>query len=125
MAGEITITSSVRVIKVPIDQNGIQVTNEKVDQSGSGYVGDTLTLAVGVDTVIPFTNLTVPGIWQVRHSGILGGTLDVGPESGGVIIPLDNLNTGEVAMGRIKSGVVLRVRALVAVIVAEFFIVED
>lgn len=124
MVNEITTSSSVKVKKGLVDKNGIPVKSKKINQAGTGYTGDTLTLAVGVDTVIPVGNLTTPGIWQVRHSGS-AGTLEVGPEDTGAIVPLDELNPGEDAKGRIKVGAVLRVRALTAIVLCEYFVVEN
>ena len=91
MAGEITLNGSVQLKKGKINEPGITVKSLKVDQAGNGYQGNTLQLLVGIDTVVPVTLLTTPGIWQVRHTGTTG-TLEVGPESGGVIVPLDKLN---------------------------------
>lgn len=124
MAKELSITNSIQLTNGEIKGQGIVVSGTQFDQTGNGYQSGSLTLSAGVDTVVPVNELTTPGLWVIQHAGS-AGTLEIGPESGGVIVPLDKLKPGEVASGRIKSGVVLRVQAITADLVAAFFIAED
>lgn len=123
MADEITVQTglSVRNGTFTFSQQPGQI---RVDQAtaGGGNPG-TLTIATS-DTAIDLSDMTAPGYLWVRN---LDDTnyVEIGPDSGGTMIPLVKLKAGEVALFRLAGSVTLKAKANTAACEVQLHCVED
>lgn len=108
MANEINISVNLQVNKGDFTFNRQkQIT---VDQSGTGG-GNPGTLSIGTsDTAVTFTGLTTPKYCFVQNLHA-SQTVDVGPDSGGAIVDLITLASGEIALFPLHASTTLRMQA--------------
>ncbi len=109
MSDEITVTAALRCsngdFRLDVNPGSVQI-----DQAIAAG-GNPGTVSIGtVDTAISFTGLTTPGYVWMRN---LDGTnyVDIGPDSGGTMVPCLRLKAGEVALFRLSAGVTLKGKA--------------
>ena len=125
MSNEIKIINTILLNKGESKNQGLTV-DDKFTQTGNGYQGTTLNLTAAADTVVPVDKLTTGTYWNVKVTSLdSGASVQVGPESGGVIIPLDELDEeGEGAGGKLESSAVLRVKAIGGDAQVAYFVTE-
>jgi len=123
---DILITNTININKGTIRDRGLKVNNLVLSQTGSGYQSGTLDIGAGVTVDLPIDELTTAGVWNLQVSeAATGATLQVGPNNGGAILPMDELNETEVASGRIASGAGVKLKAIGGAVKVEFFVAED
>jgi hypothetical protein len=99
VAGEIALQAS-----LSLSVGGCQISrsfSNRRDQSTANIRGQTLT--VNGDVALDVSELTSPGYFWVQNIDLEGQTLELGPDVGGSIRPILELQPLDVAMFRITG----------------------
>ena len=124
MTDEINKISNITVNKNNVTNQGMSV-NKRFNQIGEGYQGGTIEITSGATVELPIDQLTTPGMYQLQFiSGDSGATVQVGPDNGGTILPMDEIYVGEVSDGRVSSGVTIKIKAVGGDVTVETFVAE-
>ena len=120
MANEIRFRADLRVVNGNLDVR--QQKDKQSDQTTAGAVSRTQTIPTS-DTVISLTGVTAARAVFIENTDATN-YIDIGPTSGGAIVPLSRLYPGEVALFPLTPGVVLRGQANTASVVMNYMLVE-
>lgn len=122
MANEISLTVNMQVsngnFRTSFTPGTIQV-----DQAAIG--GHMPIVSVGTtEEVLGFGDIGTLGYMALRN---LDGTnyVDIGPESGGAMVPIIRLEAGNVAVMRLKPGITVRAQANTAAVKLQVVALED
>lgn len=109
MANEITITGNLSCTNGTFSF-ATRESSKQANQSAVGGGGPGVVSCTTSDTVVTLGNLTTPG-WGFIKNLDSTNYVEIGPTSGGAIVPFIKLLPGEFAIFRLAASVTLRSQA--------------
>jgi len=124
---DITLNDTININKGEIKDQGLAAQNIRLSQTGTGFQAGEITIGAGVTVDLPVDNLTTPGRYVIQLTEVAtGASLQVGPDNGGSILPMDEVaEAGEPIAGRVSSGVTIKLKAISGQVKANCFVAEE
>lgn len=122
MANEITLNVSMAVVNAKLKASFAPGTLQVTQAAVGGHFP---IISVGTsDEAIDDGDVGTLGYVAFRN---LDSTnyVDIGPDSGGAIVPMIRLEAGDVAIMRVKPGITMRAQANTAAVKLQMFLLED
>jgi len=122
MSQEITLTASLAVSNGSY-KDSMTPSTLKINQTNQLGLSGSKSFSTS-DTAFTTTGLTTLGLMMIQN---LDPTnyIDIGPDSGGAIIPFIRLKAGEFAVFRLKPGITFRTQANTAAVICEWLLLDD
>lgn len=122
MANEITITLSASVANAYF-KSSFQPGSIQLNQTAIG--GHMPIVSVGTsEEALTFGDISTLGYMALRNLDTTN-YVDIGPESGGAMVPMVRLKAGNVAIMRLKPGITVRAQANTAAVKLQVWALED
>jgi hypothetical protein len=123
MANEITVTARIQV------RNGALIDdftpgNDQVTQTTIGQDSHIQSIGTSEEVVTVASDVATLGVFGFKNLDTTN-FVTIGPESGGAMVGFLKLKAGEVAIGRFKTGIVIRAQADTAAVNLMTWILND
>lgn len=122
MANEITITLSASCANGYF-KSAFQPGSIQLNQTAIGGHGPVVSVGTS-EEALTFGDISTLGYMALRNLDTTN-YVDIGPESGGAMVPMVRLKAGNVAIMRLKPGITVRAQANTAAVKLQVWALED